>query len=190
MARRDLGKLGFGLLPRAPTAGYWFPLQEGTPVNTVTPTNARAYAMPFWPGRACTFTDLAMEVTTAFTTAGNIRAGVYTDDGTGLPGSRTVTDFGTVSGSAAVKTWAPTTFAMTPQLYWIVIAFQGSSGGSPLCRGAAGYNRFVGETAATPTLSSNISAYYTDTGFSGAFPSTFGAIAGSVFGPAMHVKVS
>lgn len=160
---------------------------QGTGAATALQAN-RAYAMPFRPGRVGVLTGVAVNISAAFTTAGNVRAGLYRDDGTGLPGAR-VADYGTVAATAGVRSWTGLTTNLSPTMYWLVFAWQGGSSGSPTFTGKNIWSSYIGTAAAASPGNSN-TAYYTDTGFSGAFPSSFGAVAGTVVGPAPVVQVT
>src|SRR3954469_13161926 len=58
----------------------WYPLQVGA-ANTANATASRAFTNPFIIPRLATLSGLSLEITTAWTTAGNIRVGLYNDDG-------------------------------------------------------------------------------------------------------------
>jgi hypothetical protein len=132
-----------------------------------------------------------MNIGAAFTTAGNVRAGLFdSDPDTGLPVNR-ITDYGTTAATATTRSWTSITDVLYPRLYWTVIAWQGGSGGSPTYSVRNIAHPLVMETnASAPNPNTNFTAYYTDTGFSGAFPSTFGAIAGTIVGPTCAWKLT
>ena len=172
----------FGNLPVVRSSG-WHSVPAYGPSSSVTPTLNRAYAQPVWPGRACSLTAIAAEVT--LLGIGNLRAGLYADNGSGVPGSL-VADFGTVAtGTAGVKTWSPSPIALRPALYWLVIVQQGLINISLRSRDT--WDPIVSET--TAVLAGNRNSYFID-GVSGVLPGTFGAISGTVQGPSALVQLS
>jgi hypothetical protein len=171
-----------------PVFGRWY-MQDWTAAGTAAPTANRAYAMPFLVPRRATLSGLALEVVAAFTTAGNVRAGLYTDN-QGVPDARTVTDYGTVAATVGVKTWAVST-ALRPGIYWATFAWQGGSAGTPTYRSpGAGYAPGIGDLAGTPNLNTSHSAYFQDTGFTGAFPANYGFPGGQIVGPRYAIRFS
>lgn len=173
----------FGNVPVVRNAG-WHGLPAGGGPSTMVPTLGRAYALPMWPGRACTMTHIAVEVTAA--AVGNIRAALYTDTGAGVPDAL-VADYGQIAtGLIGVKTWtlAPVQ-PLRPVLYWLVIVQQGLLAVGLRSRDT--WEPMVSETAAV--LSGSRNAYYVD-GVGGAAPGTFPAIAGTVQGPAAQVRLT
>lgn len=163
-------------------SGGWHSIPAYGGAATITPLLNRAYALPLWPGRSCSLTSIAAEVT--LLGVGNLRSGLYLDNG-GVPGSL-VQDFGTVAtGTAGVKTWTPSPISLRPVLYWLVIAQQGLI--SIGLRSRDTWEPIVSETSAV--LSGNRSAYYVD-GITGALPASFGSIAGTAQGPAALVQLT
>lgn len=171
------------------STGRWHVDGQGSGAQGPTIVVSRAYATPVWPGRACTLTDVAMNIGAASSTPGTVRAGLYaSDSATGLPSSL-VADWGTVVESAASKIWSTLAQPLAPVLYWSVFALQGASGGTPTWSGRNITHPLVTEAnAGTPNPNTNRTAHYSDTGFSGAFPSTFGALAGIIVGPSVAYK--
>lgn len=163
-------------------SGGWHPLPASGPPSAITPTLDRAYALPLWPGKACTLAAVAAEVT--LLGVGNLRSGLYADDG-GVPGTL-VQDFGTVAtGIAGVKTWTPTPVVLRPVLHWLVLVQQGLINVGLRARDT--WDPMISETSAV--LSGNRTAYYRG-GVSGALPASFGAIAGAVQGPSALVQLT
>ncbi len=172
----------FGNLPVVRSSG-WHAVPAYGPFSSMTPVLNRAYAQPLWPGRACSLTAIAAEVTVL--EIGDLRAGLYADSGSGVPGDLT-TDFGTVAtGTAGVKTWLPSPIILRPALYWLVIVQQGQVGIGLRSRDT--WDPIVSET--TAVLAENRNSYFVDE-VSGALPNTFGAIAGAAQGPAALVQLS
>lgn len=173
----------FGNVPVVRNTG-WHGLPAGGGPDSIIPTSNRAYALPLWPGRTCTLTHIAVEVTAA--ALGMVRAALYTDAGAGVPDTL-VTDYGQIStGLIGVKTWtlAPTQ-PLRPVLYWLAIIQQG--GIAVGLRARDTWEPMVSETAAV--LSGSRNAYYAD-GVGGAAPGTFPAISGTVQGPAAQVRLT
>lgn len=169
--------------------GRWYPTQVGAS-TTATATASRAFANPFFVPRAATLSGIALEIATAWTTTGNVRLGLYSDDGSRLP-INLITDYGIVTATAGVKTWTTTT-ALVPGCYWLVAVNQGGSGTTTgQYRTITGIHDFLGDSAATPTfLNSSVNCYYSDTGFTGALPASFGTVAGLSSGPRFAVRFS
>lgn len=170
----------------------WYPLQAGGGFHqALTVTNNRAYAFPLNPGRKCTLAGFAAYIGTAGT--GNARVMLYgSDRTTGLPGAL-LADYSTVSVATApgatISGWTVST-ALKPSRYWVVFVPQTSA--APIMSGYTTYNPVVPWVIATPTFASTtwINCVYSDTGFSGAPPDPFGAIAGSTFGPFIYAKLT
>lgn len=156
-------------------------------------TNNRAYAYPIYPGRKCTLADFAVRIYTTPGT-GNLRMMLYGALATGLPGAL-IADYGTKTGLTANTTisgWTVGT-ALQPAPYWVVLAAQTSV--APTMYRHQLYSPLIPElsatppTAVTPTLPT--SALYTDTGFSGAPPGTFGAASSlHVHPPMLYCKIT
>ncbi len=171
--------------------GRWYPLQTGAP-NTANATASRAFTNPFVVPRQATLSGIAYEISTAWTTAGNTRLGIYNDDGGRMP-TNLVADYGVVAASAGIKAISVST-VLSPGLYWIVAANQGGSGATTgQFRSVTGIHDFIGDSSATPTsgfFNGSINCYYSDTGFTGAFPASFGTVAGIVLGPRFLIRFS
>jgi hypothetical protein len=164
-------------------SGGWHSVPSSGAVSAIAPTINRAYAQPLWPGRECTLTGAAIEVT--LLAVGNARAGVYQNTSGNVPGTL-LADFGTVAtGLLGVKTWTPTPVLLRPVLHWLVIVQQGLLSVSLRARDT--WEPMVSDTSAV--VSGYRNAYYVD-GVSGALPGTFGAIAGTAQGPAAVVQLT
>jgi hypothetical protein len=167
------------------TASQWHSLPPYGAPATMTPTNNRAYALPAWPGRKATLTGVAAEVT--LLGVGNLRAGLYTSNPTTSLPNTLLADFGTVStGAAGVKQWDSLSQSLRAVLYWLVIVQQGAI--TVGLRARDTWDPIVSDT--TPVLNSNRNAYYSDTGFAGALPASFGSIAGTIQGPAAMLQLT
>lgn len=171
------------------TAGRWYPVQIGG-ANTTNANASRAFAVPMPLPRYAQLGGIGIEVSTAWTTAGNARVGVYADTGFAMPGTRLL-DCGTVTATASVKTFA-TTLDLAAGMYWLVAVNQGGSGATTgQFRAVAGLHDWIGDPSTTPAttfMNGSINAYYSDTGFTGALPASFGTVAGATLGPRFVVK--
>lgn len=162
----------------------WHTLPPFGPVGSANFPADRLFALPFWPGRTCTLTAAAVNVTLALV-GGNIRMGVYQSDGQ-IP-TTLLTDFGTVSvGLTGVRQITGLSTPIRPVLHYMVVARQGGVLNLGLTSRDT-WDPMVSET--TPTLAGNLNAYYRD-GVSGALPASFGAIVGTINSPAMTMQLT
>lgn len=144
----------------------------------------RLFALPFWPGRRCTLTAAAVNVTLALV-GGNIRMGVYQSDGA-IP-TTLLADYGTVTvGLTGIRQISGLSTAIRPVLHYFVIARQGGILNLGLTSRDT-WDPMVSETS--PTIAGNLNAYYRD-GVSGALPASFGAIAGTINSPAASLQLT
>lgn len=144
----------------------------------------RLFALPFWPGRSCTLTGMAANVTLALV-GGNIRFGIYASDGV-VP-TTLVADYGTVTvGVTGIRSLTGLSTSLRPVLYYAVIARQGGVLNLGLTSRDT-WDPIVSETS--PTIAGNLNAYYRDT-VSGALPASFGGIAGTINSPAISVQLT
>lgn len=162
----------------------WHTVPPFGPVGTANFPADRLFAVPFWPGRQCTVTAMAANVTLALV-GGNIRLGIYQSDGA-IP-TDLLADFGTVSvGLTGIRSISGLSTAIRPVLHYAVIARQGGVLNLGLTSRDT-WDPIVSETS--PTLGGNLNSYYRD-GVSGALPATFGAIAGSINAPALSIQIT
>lgn len=173
------------------SAGRWHFDGAGSAAQGPTIVVNRAHATPLWPGRACTLTEVSMNIGAAFSSPGTIRGGLYTSDAlTGLP-TTLISDFGTFVEATGTKSWASLTLALAPTLYYVVVTAQGGSGGTPTWSSRNWSNPLITEAnASAPNPNTQRTSHYTDTGFSGAYPASFGAIAGVNVGPTLGFKLT
>lgn len=173
------------------STGRWYPLQIGAP-NTGNATVSRAFTNPFVVPRQATLSGIAYEISTAWTTAGNTRVGIYDDDGGRMP-TNLIADYGVLAASVGIKVVITSTI-LQPGMYWIVAVNQGGSGATTgQFRCVSGIHDYIGDPNATPSSSffnGSLNCYYSDTGFTGALPSTFGTVAGIALGPRFAVRFS
>lgn len=162
----------------------WHTLPPFGPVGSANFPDGRLFALPFWPGRACTLTATAVNVTLALV-GGSIRMGVYESDGV-VP-SGLLADFGTVSvGVTGVRQITGLSQALRPVLHYAVVARQGGALNLGLTARDT-WDPIVSESS--PTLAGNLCAYYRD-GVSGALPASFGTVAGTIQGPSMSLQLT
>lgn len=170
------------------TTTRWYQLQTGNP-TTANLANNRVYTYPFVLPRKGTLSGIAFEISTAWgTTAGNVRYGLFADNGSMSPGDL-ISDYGLVAATLGVKANTVST-ALNPGTYWVALSMLGGSGTAGQARAAQGLHWYIGDSAGTPNFNSTLNCYYSDTGFTGAFPSSFGSIAGVVGGPRFAVRFS
>jgi hypothetical protein len=166
-----------------PTAWHGIPAY-GAPGTANVPVN-RMFALPFWPGRRCTLTALAANVTLALV-GGNLRMGLYNSNDSGLP-TTLVADYGTVAaGLTGIRSITGLSTVVRPVLHYLVVGRQGGVLNLGLTTRTS-WDPIVSET--TPTIAGSLNAYYID-GVSGALPASFGAPAGTDTGPALAVQLT
>lgn len=172
------------------STGRWYQLQSGVS-GTIAIASNRAYAVPFLMTKRGTISGVAVEIASAFaTTAGTLRVAIYDDAGNRLPQFNTF-EYPTVAATAGMKLFtAAVGYAHAPGTYWIVAAVQGASGTAGTWRTVTGIQEMLGDSAATPNFNTSYNCYYSDTGFSGAFPGGFGTVAGFIGGPRFAVRFS
>lgn len=176
-------------------ADAWYSIQtDGTFNVTGTITQNRAYAYPLYPGRKCTLQGLAISIVSG------VGAGVrpvlmalYDSDATtGLPGAL-VASYGTANGSEApqiLESWTVDT-DLQPYPYWLVVAVQSALATTVVKM--YGNSTMIPRLVATPTMATTDyqhNCLYTDTGFSGAAPATFGTPVSSDLGPHIFVNLT
>ncbi|MEU7074734.1 hypothetical protein AB0B30_32495 [Streptomyces narbonensis] len=144
----------------------------------------RMFALPFWPGRKCTLTGLAANVTLALV-GGQLRMGLYASDGV-LP-TTLIADYGTVSaGLTGIRSITGLSTAVRPVLHYLVIGRQGGLVNLGLTTRVT-WDPIVSET--TPTITGALNCYYQD-GISGALPASFGTPAGLDTAPALSAQLT
>lgn len=164
------------------TAWHTLPVYGAT--GTANVPADRLFALPFWPGRKCTLTSAAVNVTLALI-GGNLRMGLYASDG--LIPTTLVADYGVVSsGLTGIRQISSLSTTLRPVLHFFVVARQGGVLNLGLTTRDS-WDPIVSDTS--PLLDSNRNAYYRDT-VSGALPASFGAIAGTTQGPAVTLQLT
>jgi hypothetical protein len=164
------------------TAWHGLPAYGATGTANV-PVN-QMFALPFWPGRTCTITAVAANVTLALV-GGNLRFGLYASDGI-LP-TTLVADYGTVgAGVTGIRSITGLSTAVRPVLYYLVIGRQGGVVNLGLTTRVT-WDPIVSET--TPTITGALNSYI-QTGISGSLPATFGTPAGLDTAPAISVQLT
>lgn len=162
----------------------WHALPSHGAVGTVTIPADRLFALPLWPGRSCVLTSAAVNVTVALV-GGSIRMGLYSSDGV-LPTSL-VTDYGTVTvGVTGIRQISGLSTSLRPVLHYLVVARQGGALTLTLSSRDTG-DPIISEVS--PLLDENRNTYYRD-GVSGALPSSFGSITGTIQGPSATVQLT
>lgn len=173
-----------GNVPAVRTAAWHVVPAYGAPGTANVPVN-RMFALPFWPGRKCTLTGLAGNVTLALV-GGNLRMGVYLSDGV-LP-TTLLADYGTVTaGVTGIRSITGLSTSLRPVLHYLIIGRQGGVVNLGLTTLTTG-DPIVSELT-TPVIGGNRNAYYID-GVSGALPASFGTPAGTDNSPALAVQLT
>ena len=165
-------------------SGAW----HGLPVFGATATANvpvdQMFALPFWPGRKCTLTAMAGNVTLALV-GGNLRMGIYNSDGV-LP-TTLLADFGTVgAGLTGIRQISGLSVAVRPVLHYVVIGRQGGILNLGLTTRNT-WDPIVSET--TPTITGSLNCYI-QTGIGGALPANFGTPAGLDTAPAVSLQLT
>lgn len=172
-----------GNLP-AVNSTAWHNLPAYGDAASISIPDGRLYALPFWPGRTCTVTAVAANVTLALV-GGILRMGVYESNGV-LPTSL-LADFGTVTaavtGNRQISSLSAT---VRPVLHYLVIGRQ-STGLTLSVSSRSSGEPIVSD--ASPAVSGNTNAYFKD-GITGALPSTFGTPDGTDQGPCLAVQLT
>jgi hypothetical protein len=146
--------------------------------------DGRLFALPFWPGRACTLTGSALNVTTLLAGT-SARMGVYLSDG--VYPTTLLSDFGTVTtASTGIRSITGLNVAIRPVLHYLVIARQGAAGTLAVSSRST-WEPIVSDS--TPTIAANTNTYYIDS-VTGALPGSFGAPAGTDQGPCLTVQLT
>lgn len=172
-----------GNLPVIRSTGWHVLPAFGAASTANVPVN-RMFALPFWPGRRCTVTAVAANVTLALA-GGSLRMGVYQSDGV-LP-TTLLADYGTVTaGVTGIRSITGLSTVVRPVLHFLVVGRQGGVLNLGLTTRDTS-DPIISETSAT--LAGVLNAYYID-GVSGALPGTFGTPAGSDTGPALSVQLT
>lgn len=164
--------------------GGWHGLPPYGATGTANVPVNRMFALPFWPGRQCTLTGLAANVTLALV-GGNLRMGVYQSDGV-LP-TTLLADYGTVTaGVTGIRSITGLSTPIRPVLHYLVIGRQGGVVNLGLTTRVT-WDPIVSETA--PTITGALNCYYID-GVSGALPASFGTPAGLDTAPALSAQLT
>lgn len=164
-------------------AGTWHKFPAYGANATANVPTGRMFALPIQPGRSCTLTGMAANVSLALA-GGQIRMGLYASNGV-LPTSL-IADYGTVGTDlTGVKQITSMNTPMRPILHYLVVGRQGGGLNLGLTTLATG-DPLVSE--ATPSFAGNLNAYYM-TGVTGALPGSF-TVEGTDTGPALQVRLT
>lgn len=152
---------------------------------TINMTDQRLYCMPFWPGRSCTLTGMATNVTAAL--VGSVmRYGIYTSSDGVLP-TNLLTDFGTVTSAVTgIRSITGLNSRVRPVLHYLVVVRQ-TAGGVLTVSARSAWDPIVSDT--TPTITANTNAYFYDA-IAGALPATLGTPDGTDQGPCPVVQLT
>lgn len=165
-----------------PTAWHNWGYGNAAAINLV---DNRLYCMPFWPGRTCTLTGIATNVTAAIV-GGTLRYGIYMSSDGVLPTDR-LNDAGTVTAAVTgIRSITGLSSRVRPVLHYLVIARQ-SAGATLSVSSRSSWDPIVSDL--TPTIAANTNCYYYD-GISGALPATLGTPDGTDQGPCPVVQLT
>jgi len=146
--------------------------------------DGRMFAMPFWPGRTCTLTSIAANLTLV-AVGGTLRMGLYASDGV-LP-TTLIADFGATAAPLLGTIQAtPTPVAVRPVLHYLICGRQGGLLNLGVTTRST-WDPMICPTS--PVIAANRNAYYID-GVGGALPASFGAPAGTDQGVALTVQLT
>lgn len=191
--RTDLGQVhtydGVGTVPLlGATHPYirtnaWHNLPPSGDATTLIQVLNQAYALPFVPGRECTLTQMAVNIT--LLGLGNVRGGIYAaDQNSGLP-TTLISDFGTIStGLTGQKTWTGLSVSLRPILYYLVTVQQGIVA---TFSARSSWDPIVSETA---TVFGQDRNSYNQTGITGALPASFGTPSGTSIAPSVFLLLT
>lgn len=165
-------------------SGAWHSLPTQGSSTGLNIPDGRLFALPLWPGRSCSVSAVAANVTLALV-GGSLRMGLYASDGA-LPTSL-VADYGTVgAGVTGIRQISGLSTPLRPTLYFLVV---GRQGGALTLAVSSRITHDSIVSGDAPILSEDHNAYFID-GVSGALPSSFGTIGGTATGPALSVQLS
>lgn len=146
--------------------------------------DGRMFAMPFWPGRRCTLTAIAANLTLV-AVGGTLRMGIYQSDGV-LP-TTLLADFGaTPAPLLGIIQATPAPVAIRPVLHYLICGRQGGLVNLGVTTRST-WDPMIAPTS--PVIAANRNAYYID-GVGGALPGTFGVPAGTDQGVALTVQLT
>lgn len=177
-------RLGGGSNVPVVRATGWHNIPAYGNAASINVPDGRLYALPFWPGRACTLTAVASNVTLALV-GGALRMGVYRSDGV-LP-TTLLADYGTVGAAlTGLRTINGMNTAIRPVLHYVVIGRQ-SAGLTLSVSSRSSWDPIVVDTSAT--IASNTNSYFYDS-VNGALPASLPAPDGTDQGPCLVVQLS
>jgi hypothetical protein len=171
----------FAAIPGGTTSG-WYYASPTTSVSTATRSNGTIYISPIYINRACTISNIGLEVTSAGSSGSVIRLGIYNSDSTGQPTTLLV-DAGTIDGTNATVQFISVNRAVSPGVYWLAAVEEGSPSTLATVRTNSGITPFMGwNVASVVSVGTAMSGIDWVSGTTGALPSSFmvGATSGSV----------
>lgn len=175
------GSIAGGEVQRA-RSGQWA-TGAGGATSTATPAINTVRYSPIWLDRACTVTDLAVNVT-ALAASSTARCGIYADDGNGFPTGAAIGSGIIDTTATGVRTIGSLTIAVPAAgLYWLASC---SQGGTPTLSSFSGFMAGVIGFAGAAT---NLTGYQDTNSTSGALPST-PSPASNVAGIMVSLKIS
>lgn len=169
---------------------YYFASAPGAVGTSSTLGVGTIRLAPWFVPNACVLSRIGAEIQTAGEAGSKLRLGIYSDDGTGQPGTLLL-DAGTIAGDSNTVQEITINQAITPGMYWIGGAVQVVSVTQPTVRTCNSPPVFgpVSPGTSAPTAGMLIFGWAL-TSVAGAFPSNgaFGASQGQP--PRVFVKVA
>jgi hypothetical protein len=145
--------------------------------TTAAPTNGTVHCTPFIVNATQTFTALAVNVTVAGTSGVALtRLGIYSDNGSGYPGSLLV-DAGTVASDTTGWKTVTISQSLAPGIYWLVAVTQGAPAAVPTYTAIASHPIML-----ATTFTASVPFGYTMSA-TGALSGTFGASVSTTTAP-------
>lgn len=186
---RATTKSGLATFPIV-ASGRWHVDGMGSGAQGPTLQAGRAMGSPLWVGRTCTLVGIAINIGATFTNVGTIRAGLFTMNTTTWYPDALITDYGTIVEATGTQSGWTISSALTPRNpYAVVLTWQGGTLGTPTASSRnISHPLVIDPSGSAINPNTNRTAYYTDTGFSGAYPSSYGTPAGIMVGPAIAYK--
>lgn len=166
------GNQGNGLSPSWAVGRYYFCPNTNSLSTSATLGNSTLRALAFYVPNTVSITKIGAEITSAGEAGSKLRLGIYSDDGTGRPGSLLV-DAGQIAGDSATvqEITLATPLSIGPGWYWAAGAVQSAPSSQPTVRIASILSAPTDVGTSIP--SAGLGTYgWGATSISGAFPST------------------
>lgn len=163
---------GNAISPNWASGRYYFCPNTNSLSTSAALGNGTLRAVPFYVPNPVSITKVGSEITVVGEAGSKLRLGIYTDDGTGRPGTLVV-DAGQIAGDSATvqEITLGTPVALGPGWYWAAAAVQSAPTTQPTVRIASIMTAPTDVGTAIPTA--GLGTYgWGSTGITGAFPAT------------------